>query len=1076
MKKFTGVALLWGILLLFGGCENPVVGKVSPPEPAAPGISSIQLNRSSLDAETGGTLEFSVTVSISGDFSKDVTWELSGNTDPATVIKKTAAAWAVLTVGVNETATELTVSVTSTADSSKKASVTIRVIGSVPAGGKAWYVSAEYGDDVENDGLSKDSPLEKVSTALEAIKTAWAGDWPGKGTAAPVRAYIVIDGEIVEDMGGGGTAIKNRSSFVISSASVGADYPPIELRGWDSSHRGTLKAWTGKRVLYIDYNAVYLGPFLTLSGARITTTSNTVGGGVYAGNGSQVILDGTEIKDNWTAGGGGGVYTGGTAADPAVFTMERGRIVENQAPGNGGSGGGVVIGDGAVFNFRNGEISDNIAGNTGGGVILGGANNNRAVFNMTGGEIRGNSAGPYTLSRGGAVLLGDNADFKMTGGIIAGNVVENTSTSTTDTYGGAGVYWKNSTSQTSQMATFKIGGAARIAEDNDVQLAAYQYETYQAPSITICEAFTAAPAGPVATIDLAGQVYGETPERRWNFNTLFAWDEGLSGPLPLDRFVLGNFRRGKPSDYANPINGTHYVDPNTGVIRAKTVTVTNIIITTTSNGKPATTVDRGAYVWVTAVVEGEGNPIQAVNWSVNSTKSECVLNGSQWYLHVGADEDKPYLEVSATSTVPGIDNMTKKVTLFVPPPHESGQRAWYVSATGNDTNHGRTPEQALASPKKALEMIENVYRDYYTKNNWPKDGGGAEIPARIVISGEVTMTEAMAASQALAIDRDTPSRTTFYPALHFAGAGPGNPGTLRVAPSLPNTRAFWIRNYTVILGKDLTITGANISSLSGTQLHHNGGAVYVGHGGVLILDGADITGNSTAYQGGGVFVGDAYRTPVNTNYSQSGNNYRPVTFIFKSGSITGNHATGGGGGLSVSYNATVEMTGGSITGNTTPDDTMAKGGKDLRMEFSEYPQSNRTTGIFKIGGNAIVGNVQLQASQSSAKAGYTPVTITLLGGLPGSGTVIQNIDLASLLIKSGTGSDNTSHIDLWTTSPGLPAPVLTWDTGLSGSLPVGLFNLRNAVNGANANASTNAGVVTPLAGYHINTATGILTD
>ena len=1090
IRKVKNIKLMFlaAFLLALAGCENPADPKPKP-EPDAPTISAVVLDRTSAEALTGGTVEFAVSVSGTDGYSAEVDWSVSGNTDTATTISPVSTddtSLALLSVAQNERAAELTVTVSSRADNTKKALAVVTVVQSVPAGAKAWYISSEDGDDDENDGLSKDSPLFTFGAALEAIKTAYAAGWPGKGTGNEERAYIVIDGEIAEDMGGTGTTVKNRSSFIISSAAAGAgDYPPIELRGLNSSSRGTLKAWTSKRVLYVDFNTVYLGSYLTLTGGDLNASTNAQGGGVYAGNGSQVILDGAEIKNNKTIyntnSTGGGVYTVGTAAAPTLFTIERGIVEGNEAKG---SGGGLAIGAGTTFILKSGEIKNNTAEGSGGGVYFTGANNNRSAFNMEGGEIRGNKAGPSATSNGGGLYTGAYADFKMTGGTIAGNIIDNTGTSATGSYGGAGVYMAGDIE--AAQGTFQMGGAARIAEDNEVMLAASQTLSNPTPVITICEAFTASPAGPAAKIDLAGQVSQGTPDGRWKDQVLLAWSDGLSGALPIDRFTLNNFRRGPAAgedSYTLDINSNYYVDAADGKVKAKVVTVTNIALSVTPDTRAY--MDQGAYLQFKVVVTGMGNPPQTVSWSVNSEKSAIDENG---LLHVGDDEDQSSLTVTVVSALEGFTaspSASKTVHIAVP---VEGQRAWYVSAGGNDDNHGRSAGSPLASVKQALTLIKDYNAFSANRNNWPKNGD-KEIHARIVISGEISITEPMAAGSGSGgtsenagsaivvsntVTRADPTRRQIPP-IHFEGNA-STPGILKAAATLSNVRVMRIQHATVTLGSNLTITGANITSVH-TPAGLMGGGVWADNGADLTLNGAAITGNICP-RGGGILVG-------HQTQKTSGTDASVVTRLsFISGSVTGNHAGDTGGGMYLYPNAIVEMTGGTIAGNTrvNKSDTTTTPDGLFILAHSDVDETYHNISIFRIGGTASIDRAMLSATEDGLyvysggvggtynprPAPYPIACITLLDTFPGEGAPVTTIDLHVVI---GGMVPTTAPTGIWTLGN---YPLFKWASG-SGPFPVNKFTLGNTVNSLWGNDVVERYAVTPITGYHINAASGVLT-
>jgi hypothetical protein len=152
-------------------------------------------------------------------------------------------------------------------------------------------------------------------------------------------------------------------------------------------------------------------------------------------NGSTFTMEKGRILDNETEGTGscGGVYVSGFGAR---FTMKDadGIISGNTAANNGG---GVGITSGGAFTLENGKILDNSATNLGGGVYVndstftlqngiisennategGGVYVTYASFTMEGGEISKNTA----TANGGGVWLNYDAAITKTSGVIYGN-------------------------------------------------------------------------------------------------------------------------------------------------------------------------------------------------------------------------------------------------------------------------------------------------------------------------------------------------------------------------------------------------------------------------------------------------------------------------------------------------------------------------------------------------------------------------------------------------------------------------------------------------------------------------------
>jgi len=148
-------------------------------------------------------------------------------------------------------------------------------------------------------------------------------------------------------------------------------------------------------------------------------------------------------------------------------------------------------------------------------------------------------------------------------------------------------------------------------------------------------------------------------------------------------------------------------------------------------------------------------------------------------------------------------------------------------------------------------------------------------------------------------------------------------GAMRTVTLSANGSHFWIPyGVTLILDENVTLQGRNNntshlvrvasggtlrmnmgSRITGNQNVSGGGGVHINNGGVFVLDGGEISGNSTtgtgvADDGGGVHVESGGR------------------FDMLSGTISGN-AGQWGGGVHVSSNDTFRMSGGVIYGNET---------------------------------------------------------------------------------------------------------------------------------------------------------------
>ncbi len=189
--------------------------------------------------------------------------------------------------------------------------------------------------------------------------------------------------------------------------------------------------WAGK--VNTAANNVYIG------GGTIEHNHAKYGGGIWSG--AKVILQNGVIRNNSAEYDGGGIYL--PADDPAYAPVEfamyssGSTVAGNTASGNGG---GLVVQSKATLS--GGSIAGNTASGSGGGIyatataeaaITGdltftknGAKSGGAIYDagkvtMSSGSIGGEDKGNTASVSGGAVFVADNASFSMSSGSITCN-------------------------------------------------------------------------------------------------------------------------------------------------------------------------------------------------------------------------------------------------------------------------------------------------------------------------------------------------------------------------------------------------------------------------------------------------------------------------------------------------------------------------------------------------------------------------------------------------------------------------------------------------------------------------------
>jgi len=176
----------------------------------------------------------------------------------------------------------------------------------------------------------------------------------------------------------------------------------------------------------------------TLTDTLITANSSDyVGGGLYSGTGSVIMVHGGHINDNtaYQSGGGlatsgqveleqvtldgnsaigaGGIYASGGTLDLTQVTLS------NNAATSGNAGG--IENDGATVTLDRSAVVNNAAAFSGGGIY-----NNSGALALTNSTLSGNTSSSY----GGAIYSGASATMAMTFTTVAANTA----------YGGGGFY------------------------------------------------------------------------------------------------------------------------------------------------------------------------------------------------------------------------------------------------------------------------------------------------------------------------------------------------------------------------------------------------------------------------------------------------------------------------------------------------------------------------------------------------------------------------------------------------------------------------------------------------------------
>lgn len=265
-------------------------------------------------------------------------------------------------------------------------------------------------------------------------------------------AHLVLDNTDLTSgsaasLGGGlriynGTVEMINASRIIGSETTGSNGGGVALAG------GTLILRDDSRIGdYLQSNtAADLGGGVYLDGGVLTmedtsrvrsNTATTNGGGVYALNGGDILME-DSASIGWsvsTAGNsavdGGGVYLTGVGA---TLTMNDNTSVRYNTASS--DGGGIYVTGGASFSSDSASVTNNSAAERGGGIMV---DTSATVAMQNGATVNSNQATGAVGLGGGLYILGDSATVTVDASQVNGNVAGHS-------YGGIRVFGASSLS------------------------------------------------------------------------------------------------------------------------------------------------------------------------------------------------------------------------------------------------------------------------------------------------------------------------------------------------------------------------------------------------------------------------------------------------------------------------------------------------------------------------------------------------------------------------------------------------------------------------------------------------------
>lgn len=260
----------------------------------------------------------------------------------------------------------------------------------------------------------KESKQATISGTTISVNTA---NVDGGGVFVSDGAMLTVNGTITGNIAqqGGGVYIRGGTLTMSDTATINGNKASGDGGGVYVASNASTFTMTGGTLSENEAGSsggafyVYDGKFIMDDGTISENTANVNGGGIYVTDGATVTMSGGTIGGNKASQDGGGVYITGNAS---TFTMNDGKIGDENIANIAQNGGGVYVKDNSTFTMSGGEIIGNTAKQDGGGVY-----SNNGKFIMSDGKISDEN----TAQNGGGVYVADSSTFTMTAGEISNN-------------------------------------------------------------------------------------------------------------------------------------------------------------------------------------------------------------------------------------------------------------------------------------------------------------------------------------------------------------------------------------------------------------------------------------------------------------------------------------------------------------------------------------------------------------------------------------------------------------------------------------------------------------------------------
>jgi hypothetical protein len=687
------------------------------------------------------------------------------------------------------------------------------------------------------------------------------------------------------------------------------------------------------------------------------TTNNSLGSGVYIGNGTFTI-NGGKISEN-TAINGGGVYVSG-----GIFTMSSGEINGNTA----GIGGGVYVWNGA-FTMNGGKISENTttSGGNGAGVYI------------------SNDTGTFTLG-GTAIIISNIANGIANNVSLGNNQYITLSTTNTPTEGmSIGITKSNnngifvqSGAKAEYVQYFYDDAGKMISSCNGVlTIGTYFY----------CQVVTYATAEDNVVIEVEKDLILDwlvSIPANVNGKTLTIRSANPTEPVTLTRGVSGNLFT-IPSNARLILEDIVIDGDRYGIFATSSGSLVRINSgSLTMNNGAVVRNNMGSGVFrQSGTVNLNGGVIFGIGTNVDAVVSGTyTLNNGVVIAWNRPSSNSPFVYIE-----------NKNNGLAMQP---TGAAVWAIEggksgiAYKNGDNEGFievsdvtviTQEEADTPVTETVFTVSDFYKQVAAYATAGRDVI-IEIKENLVLNQLVNVpAPVMIAGKTLTI----------------RSANPSQPFTLMRGIS---GDLFTVSNNAGLILKDIIIDGdrdgdfavgggslvrinsnGRLTMNDGAVVHNNsasnGSGVYVNGGTFTMNDGAVLRNNVASF-GGGVYV------------------FGWGIFTMNRGEISGNMASGGGGGVYVS-NGSFAMSGGKISDNTASAD-----GGGVRVENS---------GTFTLGGTAkIIGNASDNAANNVFLRDGRYITIsTQVPPAEGMSVSITKTANNGIFVQSGAETEHAKY-------------------------------------------------------------------